>query len=98
LERNKIIDAMTQQLSSLTKSMELKKEADKPAKISDVALPVDVHQWRSSHVLAWISFKMELPQYVPNFKEASVDGLVLLKHVDDKTLQDSLGIAVVLHR
>ena len=61
-------------------------------------MPLNISEWRSSHVQAWLAFRVELPQYLPFFKEGSVDGLVLLKHVDDKLLESCLGVSSVLHR
>ena len=66
-------------------------------RLSDVKLPADVKQWRSAHVQAWVGFQMELPQYMAAFQEASVDGLVLMKHVNRDTLVTALNIGDELH-
>jgi hypothetical protein len=85
--------------SSLSKSSELK-AAPKPQqnKITEIVLPLNVHQWRSQHVQGWLAFRIELPEYLPGFQEGSVDGLLLLRHIDDVTLKDVLKVSNSLHR
>ena len=62
-----------------------------------VKLPLDVRTWRNAHVLAWLAFHLELPQYMESFGHASVDGLVLTKHVTAETLRNSLNVLEELH-
>jgi hypothetical protein len=66
-------------------------------RIPRVKLPLDVKTWRNAHVLAWLAFRMELPQYMESFSHASIDGLVLTKHVSSDTLRNSLDVADELH-
>lgn len=66
-------------------------------RIPRVKLPLDVKTWRNAHVLAWLAFRMELPQYMESFSHASIDGLVLTKHVSADTLRNSLDVADELH-
>ena len=68
--------------------------------VSDVRslkLPKDITQWRVLHVQAWIAITMELPLYMDNFQEGSVNGLVLLNHINEDVLINILGIADDLH-
>lgn len=66
--------------------------------IQNVRLPRNVVQWRTVHAQAWVAFVLELPQYVPQFQSGSIDGLLLLHHVDDEVLHSALGITDELHR
>ena len=66
-------------------------------KIPRVKLPLDAKTWRNAHVLAWLAFRMELPQYMETFAHASIDGLVLTKHVSADTLRNSLEVVDELH-
>ena len=66
-------------------------------KIPRVKLPLDIKTWRNAHVLAWLAFRMELPQYMESFSHASIDGLVLTKHVSADTLRNSLDVTDELH-
>ena len=68
------------------------------SELQSVALPRNIYSWRTAHVQAWLSFKMDLPQYTQAFHDASVDGTLLLKHVDEEILKDSLGVTIPLHR
>jgi len=68
--------------------------------VSDVRslrLPKDVTQWRVLHVQAWVAITMELPLYMDNFQQGSINGLVLLHHVTEDVLVNILGIADDLH-
>lgn len=65
--------------------------------IPRVKLPLDVRTWRNAHVLAWLAFRMELPQYMESFAHASVDGLVLTRHITADTLRRSLEVTDELH-
>jgi hypothetical protein len=62
------------------------------SELHDVKLPLSVHDWRAAHVQAWLGLKLDLPQYIPKFKEAAIDGLVLLNCVDKQVLNDTLLI------
>jgi Ca2+-binding EF-hand superfamily protein len=46
----------------------------------------------------WLAHHLDLPQYVKPFEEASIDGLLLLKYIDEATLNDELGVRTNLHR
>lgn len=110
-ERESILKAMELQNKALSQSIdglsrELAKERQSKASLLDglvisqvnaLKLPSDVKQWRSAHVQAWISFQMELPQYAAAFQTASIDGLVLVKHINREALESSLGIADPIH-
>ncbi|KAJ1417444.1 hypothetical protein B484DRAFT_453961 [Ochromonadaceae sp. CCMP2298] len=110
-EREGILGAMAAQSQALAQSihqLHLELAADKRrqgslldglviSQVSSVKLPPDVKQWRSAHVQAWVSFEKELPAYAPHFQRASVDGLVLLRHVTMDTLQGALGITDRAH-
>lgn len=65
--------------------------------ITKVELPKNIMRWRTPHVQAWLAFQLELSQYVPNFANASVDGLVLLQHLDSDMLQQHLDIKNPIH-
>ncbi len=56
-----------------------------------------VLEWRCADVCHWVEATLELPQYKQNFKEAAVDGRLLLS-VTDEDLKDELGIESTLHR
>lgn len=60
-------------------------------------LPADVTSWTVADVLSWLSEDMQLPKYVHNFREASVDGLVLCDITDD-LLKEGLSMSDPLHR
>jgi Ca2+-binding EF-hand superfamily protein len=66
--------------------------------LQNVSLPRNVYAWRAAHVQAWISLRLDLPQYIQQFHDASIDGIVLLKFVDEDVLKDSLGVTIPLHR
>lgn len=65
--------------------------------ISNLKLPKDALQWRTVHVQAWLAITMELPLYMDNFQRGSIDGLVLTRHVNEKILNDVLGVTNPLH-
>jgi hypothetical protein len=98
---SQILDA----IATLSNSMnELKSAASGGAiegiPVSDVRslrLPKDVTQWRVLHVQAWVAITMELPLYMDNFQQGSINGLVLLHHVTEDVLVNILGIADDLH-
>jgi hypothetical protein len=110
-EKDSILQAMALQGKALSQSIEnLARELAKERKakaalldglvvnqVNSLKLPADVKQWRSAHVQAWISFQMELPDYAVPFQKASIDGLVLLKHITKDTLQKSLEITDQMH-
>ena len=90
-------------LKGMINALEAKlKDQNKKSRIgsmSDVRLPPNVAEWRASHVQAWISYKLDLPQYNGDFQEASVDGVVLLSgYIDDETLRTALNVENDLHR
>lgn len=111
-ERDSILKAMKSQNDALTQSIEglsreLAKERQAKTNLLDglvinqvnaLKLPKDVKQWRSAHVQAWISFEVELPRYAPAFQTASIDGLVLLRHINPATLENSMDITDSMHR
>lgn len=66
--------------------------------LPNVKLPPRIGDWRTLHVKAWLAFRLELPQYADAFMEASVDGLVLLHHVNDETLIKQLKVLPPMHR
>lgn len=66
--------------------------------LQNVSLPRNVYDWRAAHIQAWISLRLDLPQYIQAFHDASIDGIVLLKFVDEDVLKDSLGVSMPLHR
>ena len=68
------------------------------SELQNISLPRNVHNWRAAHIQAWISLKMDLPQYIQQFHDASIDGILLLKFVDDEVLKDTLGVSIPLHR
>jgi hypothetical protein len=65
--------------------------------IQDLQLPKDIAKWRTAHVQAWLAFEVELPQYLDNFATASIDGLVLLNHIDITVLKEDLQIKDNIH-
>jgi hypothetical protein len=66
--------------------------------VTNVQLPANVHDWRVAHVQAWLAFQVELPAYMEAFQKASVDGMMLLKYVDEVTLTSSLSVSNKLHK
>ena len=68
------------------------------SEISSVKLPPNIADWRTAHVQAWLAFQVELPDYMERFQKASIDGFVLIKHVDDELLGGTLGVLDDLHR
>jgi hypothetical protein len=75
----------------------VEQEEEPVQRIPRIKLPLDVRNWRNAHVLAWLAFRMELPQYMDSFSQASVDGLVLTKHVSAETLRTALDVTDELH-
>lgn len=69
---------------------------EKPRPTGKLRLPNDAKSWAVRHVLLWLDEKMQLPQYVGAFRQASIDGLVLLDLTDD-LLRDA-GVPDPLHR
>jgi hypothetical protein len=105
-ERESILNALAQQNKMLTASIDnLSKELHKERQskspqrnaLKQVKLPADVKKWRCAHVQAWLAVRLELPQYTEAFQQASIDGLVLLNHIDRDALQTSLEIVDPLH-
>jgi len=66
--------------------------------ITNVSLPEKISTWRSVHVQAWIAIQLGLSQYMDTFAEASIDGLVLLNHIDESMLVKHLKVVDALHR
>jgi hypothetical protein len=58
---------------------------------------VPVWQWASAHVEEWLDAALGLPQYQHRFREAAVDGPVLLS-LRDSDLTHLLGVQHPLHR
>lgn len=56
----------------------------------------DIKSWTVGHVLGWLVERLQLPQYVEPFRDASVDGLVLVDLNDD--LLKDMGVPYPLHR
>lgn len=112
-ERKKMFELMEKQNTELKKSIELlsKKLASQnntqPIEVTPpipavepiplAKLPKDICKWKPVHVQAWLGYELELPQYIQLFSEASIDGLVLLKHLDGKTIKENLKITNSLH-
>ena len=96
-------DRIDESLNKL--SSEQKKEEDSlpwhgmtMTELQNISLPRNVYDWRAAHIQAWISLRLDLPQYIQPFHDASIDGIVLLKFVDEEVLKDSLGVTMPLHR
>jgi Ca2+-binding EF-hand superfamily protein len=66
--------------------------------LQNVSLPRNIYDWRAAHVQAWVSLQLDLPQYIQQFHDSSIDGIVLLKFVDEDVLKESLGVSIPLHR
>lgn len=108
VDRKRLFDALHGQTARLSKSIEqVSSELSKSlardtggviSELNTVKLPLNISEWRSSHAQAWLAYRLDLPQYLQIFKEASIDGLLLLKYVDDEILHDTLGITNALHR
>eukprot|EP01038_Epipyxis_sp_PR26KG_P008884 gene8884-11983_t len=90
---------LTETLKNFQKSLSKKKDNkdEMKAVMYNVALPEDVREWRNAHVQHWLAYKLELPQYVPSFQQGSIDGLVLLNHVDKQILNDLLSVSDPIH-
>jgi Ca2+-dependent lipid-binding protein len=111
-ERNMMMKEMKNQSQELEKSvrslaeiLHKPKPAAEPVQSQpafvpseDLALPNDINNWRSIHAMAWLAYQLELPIYMDAFQKASVDGLLLLQHIDDDALVEYLGIKNMLHR
>jgi len=67
------------------------------SEVRSLKLPKDITQWRVLHVQAWIAITMELPLYMENFQQGSINGLMLLHHVTEDVLVNILGISDDLH-
>ena len=105
---------MQQLVATQTKDLKLQMEAtmhspvrekEKPKKekwdifnVTNVQLPSNVMEWRTAHVQAWLAFQVELPDYMETFLKASVDGLVLLKYMDEDCLLNTMNMSSKLHR
>jgi Ca2+-binding EF-hand superfamily protein len=85
-------------ISALEKALKEQNKRGKIGSMSEVRLPPNVMEWRASHVQAWVTYKLDMPQYNGDFQEASVDGMVLLSCIDDDTLKTALHVDVDLHR
>jgi len=66
--------------------------------VTNVELPANVNDWRVAHVQAWLAFQVELPAYMEAFQSASIDGLMLLQHIDETTLTSMLSVSNALHK
>ena len=66
--------------------------------MKDVQLPRDVSRWRTVHVLAWLTCELNLPQYIDTFNEASIDGLLLLDHLNYDMLKNFMNIDNPVHQ
>ncbi len=78
---------------------EIKKAATPKASQSardDVAYERNIMNWDVSDVLTWLDKTTELPQYIHAFREASVNGAVLL-NVDENDLK-TMGVENTLHK
>jgi hypothetical protein len=74
------------------------KEKFRLSGLTKVENPKNVKEWRSTHVQAWLAHEQDLTRYLPIFKEASIDGKVLLKYINEDTLANTLKIGIDLHR
>lgn len=108
-EQNALAEAFAKQTKMLQKNLDmLFKKLDTQDKgswhgmsmseLNSLKLPLRIADWRAAHVQAWLAFRMDLPQYVAAFQEASVDGLVLISCIGDEALNDELGVNAPLHR
>lgn len=79
------------------KKIELSKESA-ILNVPRLKMPVNIKAWRNVHVKAWLLYKVELPQYIKAFHEASIDGILLLKYMDDENMSQNLGITDERHR
>ena len=68
------------------------------SEVSNVKLPASIADWRLAHVQAWLAFQVELPMHMTAFQKASIDGFMLVRHVDDDLLATTLGVDDELHR
>jgi Ca2+-binding EF-hand superfamily protein len=102
--QNEKLDETLKKLSRLQQTSQQPTEPLKPwhgmsiAEINAIKLPLDITTWRTAHVQAWLSLKLDLPQYIQAFHDSSIDGLVLLKHIDSDILEETVGISAPLHR
>jgi hypothetical protein len=88
---------MAEQRAEFSRSLKLAQQQNKVPEDSNLKLPNNVSKWRVLHVQAWLAHIMELSQYCEPFKRASIDGIVLIKHVDENVLEDLLGVNNDLH-
>jgi Ca2+-binding EF-hand superfamily protein len=91
-------ELLQQNLADMKRQLEEKSKKSSELVLDQVKLPKRISEWRAAHVQAWMAYQMDLPQYVPAFEEASVDGLLLLSYITDESLSDDLGITTPLHR
>jgi Ca2+-binding EF-hand superfamily protein len=102
--QNEKLDETLRKLSRLHQTSQQPPEPLKPwhgmsiTEINAIKLPLDITTWRTAHVQAWLSLKLDLPQYIQAFHDCSIDGLVLLKHIDADTLEETVGVSAPLHR
>lgn len=106
IERKLMEETMQQQnkelknaLDKLARSMTTsnKEEPAKDVQDVQVELPKNISRWRTAHVQAWLGFEMELPDHLEAFAKASIDGLMLLHHVDDNVLRNHLDVTSEPH-
>ena len=81
-----------------SKPPEKKKDKLDIFNVTNVQLPPNVNDWRNAHVQAWLAFVVELPEYMESFSKASIDGHMLIKYVDNETLNGTLGVTAAIPR
>jgi Ca2+-binding EF-hand superfamily protein len=102
--QNQKLEDTLKKLSKFQQSAQQPIEPTKPwhgmsiSEINAIKLPLNINTWRTAHVQAWLSLQLDLPQYIDNFYDSSIDGLVLLKHINDQVLEESVGVTIPLHR
>lgn len=108
-QMKKMLATQTAELQRSMEELELKalklsqKKEEKKSQldifsVTNVALPANVNDWKVAHVQAWLAFDVELPAYMDSFHAASIDGHMLVRYVDDKTLGDNLGVGQSMQR
>ena len=97
-EKSILNEKSNEKLKNNEKSNELSIYSKEILEYSNLTMPHNVLTWRTVHVMAWLCYKLELPQYIETFHNASIDGLLLIKHINNELLSEQLNIHNIIHR
>lgn len=72
--------------------------SQKYLELTNIPLPKRIADWRTIHVMTWLGLQLDLPMYIESFQIGSIDGLMLLNHINDDVLKSDLQVTNALHR